>query len=345
MRIATIVYILLVALVAFNITQVLDLSWWLALLPLALASAVIAFVHYQVDSVQVSYLVLSVIGLVSLTAVSLTAMLPALSVLDDGSSSEWTSSLIPMFIATVGLYGAGLWLRWASAAQDDALDWIANFLSGPGLLLSLLTGVVLSTGTLLAMDWIEQNWSVAQAITRRFLDRGIIPPATVLFFFWGMLLLLGKWWNALYLKSRLRNWQTDSAQSVASHVDRIRSLSNDADRLDDRLEFLWRRHEESFTVPRYIGWVVPVLGFIGTVLGISLAADGIRQLIASDSGLSGLSSELGIAIAPLGIAFDTTLIALSLSVFLMLFLTLVQRSEERVLNTLERYLRDNVRVY
>lgn len=345
MRIATIVYILLVALVAVNITQVIDLGWLLALPPVILAGAIIAYVHYRVDSIQTLYLTLSVIGFVSLAAVSLTALLPALAVLDNGSGAEWTSSLIPMFVAAVGLYGAGLWIRWASAEQNDALDWIANFLSGPGLFLSLLTALVLSTGTLLALDWVEQNWSASLAITRRFLDRGIIPPVTVLFFYWGMLILLGKWWNAQYLKSRLHRWQSNSDHKVTSHADRIRSLSSDGERLDDRLEFLWRRHDESFTVPRYLAGAVPVLGFIGTVLGISLAADGISQLIASDSGLSGLSSELGIAIAPLGIAFDTTLIALSLGVLLLLCLTLVQRSEERVLNNLERHLRDNVRVY
>ena len=93
-------------------------------------------------------------------------------------------------------------------------------------------------------------------------------------------------------------------------------------------------------MPRYICWAVPILGFIGTVLGISLAAEGIRRIIASDAGLASLSNDLDAAIAPLGIAFDTTLIALSLSVALMLALALVQRSEERLLATFERRLQD-----
>ena len=142
----------------------------------------------------------------------------------------------------------------------------------------------------------------------------------------------------------MRGWG-DGDTPARSHLDRVRSLSRNPESLEDRLQFIWRRHEESFLVPRYIGWVVPVLGFIGTVLGMSLAADGIRKLFASESGMLGLSSELGNAIAPLGIAFDTTLIALSLSVFLTLFLSLVQRSEERILTTMERQLRDDVHAY
>lgn len=345
MRLAIVVYILLVALVAFNVTQIFNLPGWLALPPMLVAIGVVAFAHFQLRSTQTLYATLNAIGIISLLTVSVTAALPALALIDNGGTLQWTSSLIPLFISAIGLYGAGMWLHAASANQQDALDWLANFLGGPGLLLSLLTALVLSAGTLLALAWVGESWPQWQSITRRFLERGLIPPGTVLFFFWGTLLLLGKSWNTQYLRFSLRRWDGDTDSQVLSHIDRIRVLSDDASRLDDRMDYLWRRHEESFTLPRYIGWVVPVLGFIGTVLGISLAADGIRRLIASDSGLSGLSDELGAAIAPLGIAFDTTLIALSLGALLMLFLNLAQRSEERALMTLERQLRESVRAF
>ena len=345
MRVATVVYVLLVALVAFNVTQVFDLPNWYAAPPVLVVIAVLAVAQFALRTSNALYAALNVVGILSLLVVSLTASIPALAVIDNGSSLHWTSSLIPLFVSAIGLYGVGLWLRAASANQADALDWLANFLSGPGLLLSLLTALVLSASTLLALEWLGETWSATQAITRRFLERGLIPPATVLFFYWGMLILLGKWWNTLYLRASLQRWTLGQDSGIITHIDRIRSLSDDSDRLNDRLEFLWRRHEESFTVPRYIGWAVPVLGFIGTVLGISLAADGIRKLIASESGLSGLSSDLGAAIAPLGIAFDTTLIALTLGLLLMLFLTLAQRSEERALNTLERQIRESVRAF
>ena len=345
MPVATLIYILLVAIVAVNVTRVFAIPILGALFPIALIGVILGITHFKIKSTRLTFLTLSVIGVVSLVVISITAVLPTLALLDGTSQAFWTINLLPLFIAAIGLYGVGLWLRGAAAMNSDALDWLANFLSGPGLMLTLLTGVVLSAGTLLGLDWLGQTLEGSQTITRRFLDRGIIPPTTLLFFYWGMLILIGKWWNVFYLKSSLQRWVADPQREVSTHIDRIRSLSDDSTKLEERLLFLWRRHEESFTVPRYIGWVVPVLGFIGTVLGISLAAEGIRQLIGSESGLGGLTTELGSAISPLGIAFDTTLIALSLSVLLMLVLTLVQRSEERTLNTLERHLRESTRTY
>ena len=170
----------------------------------------------------------------------------------------------------------------------------------------------------------------------RFLERGIIPPITVQLFFWGLLLLLGKRWNGWHLRRALRRWRNaDAGDAGTPVVASLEALAAGTARVEESLALLWRRYEESYLLPRYISWAVPILGFIGTVLGISLAADGIRRIIGSDTGLSGLSSDLSGAIAPLGIAFDTTLIALSLSVLLTLFLSLVQRDEERILAEIE----------
>jgi len=202
--------------------------------------------------------------------------------------------------------------------------------------------LVMATAAILGLDWLDSAWESSQSITKRFLDRGIIPPVTILLFFWGILILIGKWWNSLYVRNVVDKWQNKEETKAENNVDRVHSLIYQAEKIDDRLSYLWNRHEQSFLIPRYISWAVPVLGFIGTVLGISLAADGIRSLIGSDSGLAGLSSELGNAIAPLGIAFDTTLIALTLSLFLTLLLALVQRSEERTLSSLERQLREEI---
>jgi len=92
-----------------------------------------------------------------------------------------------------------------------------------------------------------------------------------------------------------------------------------------------------FTLPRYINWAIPILGFLGTVLGISLASESIAEIIKSND--SGFSGALGEAFAPLGIAFDTTLISLTLSVVLMLLQSLLQRWQERRLHELEQELR------
>ena len=338
------IYFFLIALISVNVTQAFEISLIFSISAWILALGIFGLVYLWRNTRAVALRTLNIIGVVTLVATATTFAFPAIEIVLTGSSGPWTAKLTPMFLAALALYATNVWTDAASSSSDDALDWLARFLAGPNLLVSLVTALILCSGTLIALEWLGTAVEATSTVTNRFLERGIIPPATVLLFYWGILLLFSKWCNSLFLKWNMRNWKAERHET-RTHVDRVRSLSQSPESLEDRLQFIWRRHEESFLVPRYIGWVVPVLGFIGTVLGMSLAADGIRKLFASESGMLGLSSELGNAIAPLGIAFDTTLIALSLSVFLTLFLSLVQRNEERILTTMERQLRDDVHAY
>ena len=258
--------------------------------------------------------------------------------------------MAPMFAAALALYGANLWLDAALPGDGREEIWSGSPACSPGRACfppssprsccvwasSWPWNGLPAASRTRALEWLARGVEDARVVTHRFLERGIIPPITVLLFFWGLLLLLGKQWNGWYLRRALRRWRNgETGGATAPLVASLEALSAGAGRLEESLTLLWRRYEESYLLPRYISWAVPILGFIGTVLGISLAADGIRRIIASDTGLSGLSGDLSGAIAPLGIAFDTTLIALSLSVVLTLFLSLVQRGEERTLAAIE----------
>ncbi|MGI9310767.1 MAG: MotA/TolQ/ExbB proton channel family protein [bacterium] len=339
-RLLLILHLVLVALVAINAVYVFVWPQWLEnalLIAIAAALTAMAVAVSRADSRRRTALAwLQAIGTLALAAAAGALAAPAWQAL--GANAGGVSGarrMAPMFLIALALYGANLWLDAARAAEEPSeLARLARLLSGPRLLPALIAALLLTAGTLLGMDWLARGAEGAQVVTHRFLERGIIPPITVLLFFWGLLLLLGKQWNAWHLRRALAKWRIGgdpSAPMVAS----LNALTFAASALEESIALLWQRHEESYVFPRYIGWAVPVLGFIGTVLGISLAADGIRRIIGSDSGLSGLSSDLSGAIAPLGIAFDTTLIALSLSVALMLLLSLAQRAEERMLATLE----------
>lgn len=343
MRVALSLYLALLALIAVNLAYVLTLPpWGWALCVAGMAAAVWAVWRY-LGTRQALLSCLMALGLIGLLAVAGTLMVPAWQVIADGASTSWAGRMAPMFVAALALYGTNLWMAAAvSVGSDEPLEHVARYLDGPRLLPALITGAILCASFVLTLEWLARGNEGLVVVTGRFLERGIIPPTTVLLFFWGVLILVGKWWNALYLGRALKRWDGQSAGELATAAPaaaHIAALSAQADRLDEGLRFLWRRHEESYLVPRYISWAVPILGFIGTVLGISLAADGIRRIIASESGLAGLSSDLGAAISPLGIAFDTTLIALSLSLVLTLVLSLVQRGEERTLTYLEWRLR------
>ena len=338
MRITLILYLLLLALVALNAVYVLGWPPWTAAAAIAAAAGALAVVRAAAPGRRPALLVcLQVLGTLGLIAAAGTLAAPAWQVIGAGASASDAGRMAPMFVAALALYGANLWLDSAlSATGEEELERIAHLLSGPRLLPAFITALLLSAGFILALEWIARGSEDARVVTHRFLERGIIPPITVLLFFWGLLLLLGKRWNGWYLRRALRRWRSgEPGGAAAPVVASLEALAAGTARVEESLALLWRRYEESYLLPRYISWAVPILGFIGTVLGISLAADGIRRIIASETGLSGLSSDLSGAIAPLGIAFDTTLIALSLSVVLTLVLSLVQRDEERILASLE----------
>ena len=312
-----------------NLASMAGVSVWIALAVFAAGACVAAGVMFLAASDRAVFRFLRALMTVALIAVAVALAFPAWQVVAGGAGHSLAGRMAPLFAVALALYLAAGWLASASDSHgDNSPDAL---FSEPGAHLSLIASLVLSSGFLLGLNWWSEGPSGGDAVAVRFLERGIIPPVTTLLFFWGFLLLLGK----------LRGIRALRRAAGSSRPLTLPSESGgDVDRFS---AMLWQKLEESYLIPRYIVWAVPVLGFIGTVLGISLAADGIRRILSSDTGLAGMSGELGGAIAPLGIAFDTTLIALSLSVVLMLMLTLVQRGEEGALAALETRLRNDAR--
>ncbi len=101
---------------------------------------------------------------------------------------------------------------------------------------------------------------------------------------------------------------TRSIQDVSAEVGRV--CETHTDRLDAEL-----------AVVRYIAWAIPSIGFIGTVRGIGGALGQAHKAIQGD--ISGVTENLGIA-------FNSTLIALALSIVLMFFLYWLQLMQERL---------------
>ncbi len=118
-----------------------------------------------------------------------------------------------------------------------------------------------------------------------------------------------------YLGRRLR----EALESVAR--------TSSADRLEDQLKYLSEldsaRAHSGYALVRIIIWAIPILGFLGTVIGITMA-------IASLSPQA-LEESLSAVTAGLGVAIDTTALALGLSMVLMFVQFGVDRLEDRLL--------------
>jgi len=113
-------------------------------------------------------------------------------------------------------------------------------------------------------------------------------------------------------------------------VDRVNSLLNSS------MELLLHQLDLRYTLLRYLVWIIPTLGFLGTVIGISDALEfvGSGQLPAEELLLPTTKK--------LGVAFHTTLLALLQSSVLMYGLNITQASEETVLNRIGQYCLDNL---
>ena len=97
-----------------------------------------------------------------------------------------------------------------------------------------------------------------------------------------------------------------------------------------------------FTLTRYILYLLPVIGFIGTVEGISKALMNISKVLPMVKNLDGFLTNLTSVTAALQIAFDSTLLALFLSAALMLVQTLVFRRSEDLLARVDRWVVEHV---
>ena len=97
---------------------------------------------------------------------------------------------------------------------------------------------------------------------------------------------------------------------------------SEAERLDSDLALL-----------RYIAWAIPAIGFIGTVRGIGDALSQAHKAVTGD--ISGVTEGLGVA-------FNSTLIALILSILLMFLMQQLQRVQERRVLDTETWLDEKI---
>ena len=115
------------------------------------------------------------------------------------------------------------------------------------------------------------------------------------------------------------------------------SVENASAVLNSSLELRSHDLDLRYSILRYIMWVIPTFGFVGTVIGIALALNFAGQPGASQD--PNLLSELT---SKLAVAFYTTLLALLMSAVLVLLMHIIQAFEERVLNNCGQYCLDNL---
>ncbi|MDX1944087.1 MAG: MotA/TolQ/ExbB proton channel family protein [Pirellulaceae bacterium] len=97
-----------------------------------------------------------------------------------------------------------------------------------------------------------------------------------------------------------------------------------------------------FLMVRYFNYLMPVIGFLGTVWGIGAALGGISNALPNVTDLKGFTDQLGNATVALQTAFDTTLLALATGGLLTFGLTLIKSQSDDVLSRVDTWMIDNV---
>lgn len=100
--------------------------------------------------------------------------------------------------------------------------------------------------------------------------------------------------------------------------------------------------ESSYSFPRILVWAIPLLGFIGTVIGISSAVNGFSGFLEQSGEIEQIKQGIGNVTSGLSVAFDTTLLALLLSVLVMIPLVLVEKFESRLLLEVDIFINDQL---
>lgn len=203
-----------------------------------------------------------------------------------------------------------------------------------------------------------------------FLERGWVPVLITVVSAWALLLIASRW-RRLRRETRALDVDLFAAEAVLGiGPEQARSLRRELPRragasadsfLVARLERALRQFEvqpriaavveflsaesaadegrvdASYALVRVFVWAVPTLGFIGTVLGLGTAVGGFSESLEAAASLEGLKSSIGSVTGGLGVAFDTTLLALVLSIVIMFPASAVQRREEGLVGAVDDY--------
>jgi uncharacterized Zn finger protein (UPF0148 family) len=100
----------------------------------------------------------------------------------------------------------------------------------------------------------------------------------------------------------------------------------------------------SYTLVKVFVWAIPILGFIGTVIGLSQAIGNFSGVMSPEAAKDPtiLMKSMGGVTSGLATAFDTTLLALLYAMFLSLPMSSLQKLEEDNLTHVDAYCNENL---
>jgi hypothetical protein len=99
--------------------------------------------------------------------------------------------------------------------------------------------------------------------------------------------------------------------------------------------------DASYTMFHVFIWAIPILGFLGTVIGVSSAVGGFTGTLENSNDIGSLKEGLRSITSGLGTAFDTTLVALTMAMLLTFPVSSLQKFEGDILGQIDEYTNEN----
>jgi hypothetical protein len=204
---------------------------------------------------------------------------------------------------------------------------------------------------------------------------GWVPIAEVFLFFWAVGMLVQKWFKIrrqqrglLYDVLPMSIGETISLANIDRFIDHIRGLPKDAvgsflvTRCVRGLEHFRVRKsaadtatmlssqsdldassvDSSYTMFHVFIWAIPILGFLGTVIGVSTAVGSFTGTLEGSSDIGALKTALKGITGGLATAFDTTLVALAMAMILTFPVSALQKLEGDVVGQVDEYTNENL---
>lgn len=203
-----------------------------------------------------------------------------------------------------------------------------------------------------------------------FLQRGWVNWAEVFLFVWGCVIMAMKWKKSKrqqqamlldILPAKLSaEINRDTVGAVIDHIYKLPNRLRDSlmvNRIRKGLELFEKRNNNSevanmlsaqsdidfsrisgsYTLLKVFLWAIPILGFIGTVQGLSVA---VGSLDMSDP--SKFKDAISSLTGGLGVAFDTTLLGLVLSMIMSFPMASMQKQEEETLTLIDAFCNEKL---
>lgn len=132
-------------------------------------------------------------------------------------------------------------------------------------------------------------------------------------------------------------------ERALSNLRNIGRISDVSDILQTQADYDEGHQESSYRLINGFIWAIPVLGFIGTVLGLSSAIGGFGDTLAvAGEDINALKDSLGGITGGLSTAFETTLIALVAALIIQVWMTFMQQKESIFLDECSDYCHAHV---